>query len=565
MTAVIVDQDKIDRAAREGWLDQIRTDADRRFVQAGGVFDRMRVFRVLSLLAIMVLGTGRWAGHCFETQPWQAERVIGPVWGWRWPDGSRRYSRVLVYVPKKNGKTTFCAALGIILTAFDDEPGARVYSVARQKSQAALVWEEARDIILRTQQLTRRFLVLPAAYRIIHPATGSEWAVLPKGAEDKEGLNASAVIVDELHVIENRRLLPALRYSGAARENFLQFVLTTAGEVEDGTIWGEELAYARKVLSGEIIDDGYLPVIYEADLTQHDPGSEEAWKQANPSYGVTIRPQEMREAWAIAQGDQERRAEFLRYRLNVAARTSRGAIDLADWNACTGEIDLDALRGRPCLAALDLGRRRDMAAFGVLYAPRSQADPTWSFEVDYWLPEETLSAPVAGEDEIIDKATRAQYREWVRAGLLHLTPGRFTDYRLIRDHIVAKHRELKFRRVLFDPWDASQLSAELLDLDVPMVEFSQTLKMYAPAAKELVEVILPGRRLAHGNHPILTWNARNLVWWKDRQGNRRPDKQATKACIDGMVCLLMTIGQAITMKDLVPKTSKYNTEDMRGV
>lgn len=567
-----IDADKLERAKRDGWIDQIQTDADRRFVQAGGYFDCAKVFRVLALLSILMLGTGRWAGAAFQPIEWQIDRVIGPVWGWRWADGTRRYSRVLVYIPKKNGKTTLCAGLGIVLLAFDDEPGARVYSVARQKSQAAMVWQEARDMILRTVELKGQFVILPTAMQIHHPATDSVWAVLPKGAEDKEGLNASAVVVDELHVIENRKILPTLRFAGAARENFLQFLLTTAGEVEEGTIWGDELKYARGVRDGSIIDDTYLPVVFEADLTAHDPGSEAAWAEANPSYGSTIRPQEMREAWAETLTKPEKRADFYRYRLNVPARTSRGAIDIAHWNACDGAVDIETLRGRPCLAALDLGRRRDMAAFGSLFAPRSQDEMLWSLVIDFWLPEATLEPALPGEEDIIDKSTREMYRRWARDGWLRTTPGKFTDYRFIREHIVKRHRELKFRRVLFDPWDASQLSAELLDLEVPMVEFGQTLKMFAPACKEFVEVILPGRQFAHGDgdptrgpHPILTHNAQNLIFWKDGNGNRRPDKPASKFKIDGMVVALMTIGQAITMKDLIPKVSKYSREGLRGV
>lgn len=554
------------RAEREGWADQIHTDADRRWVQAGGYFDFAEVTRVLAVIGLFILAKGRAAGRRIELLDWHVNEIIGPLFGWRRPDGGLRYSSAFIFVPKKNAKTTLCAIIGLILLAFHGEAGAEVYSVARKRGQAAMVWETACQIIRKTPELEGQFVIVPSSFTIHHPSSESKWVVLPKGSLDYEGIDASGVIVDELHVITDTQLLPALKSSGAARFNPLELIITTAGEDPDGTVWGAEYKLAKKIQSGEVQNDNKLVVIYEADIETDDPSLESTWAKANPSYGQILRVDEMRSMWADAQLDAQKRADFLRYRLNIPCKSTEGAIDLAQWDLCAGEVDPIAMRGRPCVGAFDLGSRRDMAAFGMLFPPLMDEDAPYRFLVWYWLPSGTLEPTPEGQRDLIDNDTRRMYRRWVDAGLLQLTPGKFTDYRQVRKFIEAKYAEYKPVRIMYDPWDATKIVGELLDAHVPVVEFSQVMKPYAPGTKEFGEVVLPGSQLAHGGNPILRWNAKNLVYYVDNLGNKKPVKGLSKGKIDGIQCLIMAFCQAITMKDLIPKApSRYaRGEGIRG-
>ena len=67
--------------------------------------------------------TGRWAGLPFELQPWQ-QQLVGHAFGWLRPDGTRRFRRIFLYIPRKNGKTELAAGIGIILFCADDDPAA---------------------------------------------------------------------------------------------------------------------------------------------------------------------------------------------------------------------------------------------------------------------------------------------------------------------------------------------------------------------------------------------------------------------------------------------------------
>jgi len=76
----------------------------------------------------------------------------------------------------------------------------------------------------------------------------------------------------------------------------------------------------------------------------------------------------------------------------------------------------------------------------------------------------------------------------------------------------------------------------------------------SPPMKELERLILE-HKLAHGNNPVLTWMADNLVVRQDPAGNLKPDKEKSTERIDGMVALVMALDRALRHE--APKKSVY--------
>jgi phage terminase large subunit-like protein len=97
---------------------------------------------------------GEWAGRPFELSPWQADRVVRPLFGWKKKDGTRRYRTVYVEVPRKNGKSSLAAGIALILLYTDREPGAEVYSAAADRDQAAIVFDAAKQMVLASPELS---------------------------------------------------------------------------------------------------------------------------------------------------------------------------------------------------------------------------------------------------------------------------------------------------------------------------------------------------------------------------------------------------------------------------
>jgi phage terminase large subunit-like protein len=68
---------------------------------------------------------------------------VRKLFGWKRPDGTRRYRKLWLEVARKNGKTEFAAALALLLFVADGEMGAQIYSLATDKEQARIVFDKA--------------------------------------------------------------------------------------------------------------------------------------------------------------------------------------------------------------------------------------------------------------------------------------------------------------------------------------------------------------------------------------------------------------------------------------
>src|SRR5688572_21702095 len=117
------------------------TPADQKALQNGCYFDLSYAERVRDFFARFLRHSkGQFAGKKFELLPWQWEEIIKPLFGWRRADGTRRYRRAYIEVPKKNGKSTLAAGIALYLLIADGEPGAEVYSAAADRDQASIVF-----------------------------------------------------------------------------------------------------------------------------------------------------------------------------------------------------------------------------------------------------------------------------------------------------------------------------------------------------------------------------------------------------------------------------------------
>ena len=65
-----------------------------------------------------------------------------------------------------------------------------------------------------------------------------------------------------------------------------------------------------------------------------------------------------------------------------------------------------------------------------------------------------------------------------------------------------------------------------------------------PPMKELERLTL-AKKIVHGNNPVLTWMADNVVARLDPAGNIKPDKEKSREKIDGMVALIMALDLAL--------------------
>src|SRR5438093_2171577 len=140
------------------WLDKEAAD------RACGFFEDM-----------LVHVKGEWAGQPFVLERWQRE-IVQNLFGWKRPDGTRRYRIAYIEVPKKNGKSTLVAGIGLYLLTADGEPGGQVYSAAAGRERAAIVFSTAKAMVQARPELAARCETYHRS--IVGPRTGSSYEVL---------------------------------------------------------------------------------------------------------------------------------------------------------------------------------------------------------------------------------------------------------------------------------------------------------------------------------------------------------------------------------------------------
>ncbi len=307
---------------------------------------------------------GEWAGTPFVLEDWQ-KAVIGNTFGWKRPDGTRRYREVFLYIPRKNSKTTMAAGFVIEGLFCEGEPGAEIYSAAGDRDQATLVYVPVREMIAKNPRFARRCKVYSATKRILLDDNVSYYTAISADAATKHGYNASRVVVDELHVQPNRELVDVLKTSMGTRRQPLMLYLTTA-DYKRKSICNEIYGYACKVRDGVIENPAFLPIIYEA-TEKDDWTSEEVWAKANPNLGVSVKLDFLRSEFQKAQYSPSFENTFKRLYLNIQTETDVKFFDLQRWDACDERVDESMLAGRKCFAGFDLAVNTDIAGYALLF------------------------------------------------------------------------------------------------------------------------------------------------------------------------------------------------------
>jgi phage terminase large subunit-like protein len=467
---------------------------------------------------------GELAGQPFDLDPWQACATWN-AFGWKKPDGTRRYRTIWVYVPRKNGKSTWCAGLALEgLT--EDEPGAEVYSLGADRDQAKLVFDQAKIMALKDDTLSEMLKVYQ--YSIAYLGNNSSYRPLSADANTKHGFNTHFAVVDEVHAQPNRELIDVIDTSTGSRRQPMIWYITTADFTRQ-SICNEMHEYARKVRDGIIDDPTFLPVIFEADL-KDDWTDPEVWEKANPNLGVSVKRDYIEKQCKKAQNNPSFENTFKRLHLNIQTEQDKRWLQMHQWKKCEGFPKDDDLLKSPCWGGLDLSSTTDLSAF-ALYWPEFSACRTW-----FWLP----------EDQLATKKGQLSYQNWVNSGHICLTPGNVIDYEYIRNEINTQFDFYNLQDIGADPWNATHLLTLLSEQDGrPMVAFRQGWASMNEPSKELEKLLIQGS-LRHGGNPVLTWMASNVAVKEDPAGNIKPVKPSKDSTlkVDGIVALIMAIGRA---------------------
>lgn len=279
-------------------------------------------FAINLIESVLTATTGQKAGEKIklaEWQKWTLEQSLSTA-----EDGSLKYTKYLLMVPRKNGKT-FIAAMLCLYHLLTGPRYGEVYSAGKDRTQASIVFTMVKDFLTESPALQKYLRYEKSKNRIVNVKTHSIFRPLSSDAGSLNGLNPTFVVADELHVWEGagtsvraKEFWHALGSGMGARKSAQLYIISTVGANEHGTILGGLYRKGVRISKDEEDDDSFGFAFWGAEESD-DPFEESTWIKANPNLaeGLIKRSQiESELKAATATGIQG----FLRMNLNIWAR-----------------------------------------------------------------------------------------------------------------------------------------------------------------------------------------------------------------------------------------------------
>lgn len=469
-------------------------------------------------------------------QPWQ-KFILTTIFGWVKPNGKRRFGTAYNEIPRKNGKSTMAAGVGLYMLTRDGEPGAEIYSAAVKKDQSKIVFDAAKQMVNKDAEFRDFYGVEALTNSIFVNNSASFFKPLSREAGAEEGSNVHCGLVDELHRHKTREIFDVLKTGTGSREQSLIFIITTAGSDQAGICY-EQRTYTTKILEGLVEDDSYFGIIYGLD-DEDDWRLEKNWKKANPNYGISVKPHKIKENFKLALEMAAAQNAFLTKHLNRWVNADSAWMPIEAWAACKdASLRIEDFQFEECKLGTDLSSKIDVTCKAKVF---KRGDIYYGF-LDSYLPEERVHDKAHAET--------AHYEGWAIEGWLTLTPGNMIDLDFIEEEIRSDLSNYEFSKgsMGFDPWQAAQMSGRLISDGAPMIEVRPNVQNFSEPMKFWEAIVLSGK-FRHDGNPILTWMVSNVVCHRDAKDNIYPRKQQPKNKIDGVVAMLTAFNRWLAVSE----------------
>ena len=297
-----------------------------------------------------------------------------------------RFHEALIFIPRKNVKTSFAAALAWALCLWYRKSGAKVYV-----SSAALMQslETFNFLDYNVRRMGEHDKDGGHVHIINNNNEHSMDAKLPDGSffiralaanpDTQDSLNCNVAICDEIHAFKSTKQYNLFKEAMKAYTNKLIIGISTAGDDANGFL-GKRLKYCRSILDGTIKDEQYFVFICCANPDkngEYDYTNPITHEMANPSYGVTIRPQEILNDSLQAQNDPQQRKDFFAKSLNVFTNAMKAYFNINEFQNSDKQYDwtLEELAKLPIkwFGGADLSKMHDLTA-ACLYGHYKDVD-----------------------------------------------------------------------------------------------------------------------------------------------------------------------------------------------
>ncbi|MDF2609055.1 MAG: phage terminase, large subunit [Lachnospiraceae bacterium] len=310
-------------------------------------------------------------GTPFLLLPWHKLTIYNIMGFYHIRTTIRKYKEAFIFVPRKNVKTTFAAALAWALSIYYRKSGAKCYITANALNQSL---ESFNFINFNIKQMGEE-----DNFRIIdnnqeHSISGAIGGgsifikALAANPDSQDSFNCNIAIADEIHAYTKPKQYNIIKEAMKAYTNKLMIGITTAGDNMNSFCY-RKLQYCMKILEQTVVDEQYYVFIAKAPEMENgevDYTNPLVHLIANPGYGITIRPDDILNDAMQAQNDPQQRKDFLSKSLNIYTSAMKAYFNIDEFKTSDRKYTwtLEDLKHLPVnwFGGADLSKLHDLTA-----------------------------------------------------------------------------------------------------------------------------------------------------------------------------------------------------------
>jgi phage terminase large subunit-like protein len=448
--------------------------------------------------------------------------------------------RAIISRGRKNAKSVECAAIALLhLCGPEYRPNSELYSCAQSRDQAGIIFKLMRKMIMLSPVLRRVIKVKETVKELSCPGIGTTYKALSSETSTAFGLSPVLTIHDELGQVKGARfpLYEAMETATAAQEAPLTIIISTQAPTDADLL-------SMLIDDAKTGADPRTVIRLDCAAMEDDPFDADTIRKSNPAFDIFMNQTEVLGMAEDARRLPAREAEFRNLVLNQRVEASNPFVSPNIWRGCGNAQVLPFASTIPLYAGLDLSSVADLTALILIGQPTGKG--AWHVHPTFWLPSEGIAEKSRND--------RVPYDLWAEQGHLQTTPGPTISYEYVANHLRELFTRYNIRKLAFDRWNMAHLRPWLekagfsvMMIEDRFVEFGQGTQSMSPALRSLEE-LLREKKLAHGNHPVLSMCAACAVVEGKDDANRKLSKNKSSGRIDGLVALAMAVGVSQQMR-----------------
>lgn len=487
----------------------------------------------------------------FAMQPWQ-HFAIGSMFGWIHKDtGVRRFREALIFLGRKNGKTTTISGLSAYMTGFDGENGANVYVLANAKDQAAILFDKTKEMIKVSPRLDKKYKAQRSVIK--DESSFSKMEARASDSKKLDGLNTHFAIFDEIHEFTDYKLINVIKKSRGTRTQPLITYITTAGFVLDGPLMQY---FESGVECLENLEDNPDERTFYFIAKLDEPSEAEdplKWIKANPNIYLMDFVSLVTD-WKKDRKIPQEKADWITKQFNLFSDIDElSFLDMDTINANKKTVDLSELEGKECVGGYDLAETEDFTSACIEF-PMYETGEVVVIEHN-WICQARYNRD--NNQQRLD--------EWIKSGDLTVVHGNYVNYQPIFDWFVEQSGKYKILKIGYDRKNSLNLNQMLINHGFILEEIRQGFMTLGGPMKDIKERFLDGK-VVFNNQKMLRWYLSNVKLVQDRNLNWMPTKQSKNRKIDGFAALLDSHAIVVDMlANSTKKTGKVGFISMRDI